>query len=84
MAVTKCNWQQMDLLSEPAGEDIRIELVNALADKLVKADAAMVAAAIKSHRLNEKEAELLMELLQVNYIMEVTNYENVRTKSQCP
>lgn len=69
-------WQQMNLLDEPAKEDVRIELIDALASELVKADTTTVRQTQKAHRLNDKETDLLMELLHINYILEVSNGYN--------
>jgi hypothetical protein len=63
-------WQQLNLLSEPARENVKIEKIEDLATELVKADATTINQTIKAHRLNERETELFMELLQVNYILD--------------
>lgn len=70
------NWQQMDLLPDSGREDIRVEKVNTLVGELTAADIATVNQVIKAHRLNEKETELLVELLHINYILEVSNGYN--------
>jgi hypothetical protein len=66
-------WQQMTLLSEPAKETIRTEKIEALASEMAGRELATVNEKVKVHRLNDKENELLNELLQVNYIFDVPN-----------
>ena len=65
----------MPLLNESAREHIRTEKINTLVGELAAADTATVSAVIRSHRLNNKEIELLMELLQVNYILDIPDNE---------
>jgi hypothetical protein len=64
----------MNLLDEP----IRVGKIEYLASKLTKQDAVTINETIMSHRLNEKETELLMELLQVNYILDVPDAEAIK------
>lgn len=63
------NWHQMDLLNESAREEVRTEKIEALVSELIRADKAAVNQVIKAHRLNDREIELLMEILAVNYIL---------------
>lgn len=64
------NWQQMSLLNEPAREAVSIGKLENLASELAGEDAATVNARIKAHRLDEEETELLLELLNVDYILD--------------
>lgn len=75
MAIMNFNWQQMPLLSKPNREDVRIVKIEALADELIGTDDTIIQQMIKIHRLNSRETELLMELLQVNYILDVRDNE---------
>lgn len=68
MQIVVDNWQQMDLLSEP-DRDVRIGKLDALASELAAADATTINQVVKAHRLNDKEIELLFELLHINYIL---------------
>ena len=63
------NWHQLILLPEPVKENVRMEKIQGLISELAAADMATVAAAIKSNRLDDREAKLFIELLQVNYIL---------------
>lgn len=76
MQIVIDNWQQMSLLSESAKEDVRLEKVENLASELTREDPPTVNEMIQSHRLNDKEIELLLELLHINYILEVQSEHN--------